>query len=122
MLARMEPSILRTIAANPSPTPGAPAAPVSKDGAPGEKPAVSEPVALADASTAACDGLGNALGSLEDLMAQAEVSESIDPKIEKLIAKAIDLATQAKEAADEAAEALGSARDEHRELVDDDPV
>lgn len=115
----MDASILRTIAANPSPTPGAAPAAPGKD-APGEKPPVSEPVALADAGTAASDGLKNALGTLEDLMAQVEVAESVDPKIEKLVAKAIDFATKASQALSEAAEALGSARDEHDDLVDDE--
>lgn len=117
------PAILRSIAANPAAYPDSPASPVQRvpdaGGAPTEEPAAAEPIALHDAATTAKAQVEAARAALEDLQAQAEMADMIDPAAEKAIASAAEEIAAIDDDLAECVDKLAEARKEHEELMGD---
>lgn len=119
-----DPAILRSIASPSQPGPGAahPGAPGGIPGAPGgeaDKP--KEPASLADACSDASESVGAASDALDELVAQAEVDDSIDPKVEKLLIKCADGLAKVKEDLETAGTKLSEAKDKRDKLATDGP-
>lgn len=117
-----DPAILSRIAAPPHgsapPPPSGHAAgqkPPDKPGGGGDAPA-AEPVAMHDSAKAATEAFGSFKSAIDDLMSQVELSDTVDPKVEKLLAKCADVAEKLGEDLESAAEMLAAAREEHDEL------
>lgn len=53
---------------------------------------------------------------LDELLSQVELSDTVDPKVEKLLAKCSDTAEKLQADLESAAEMLAAAREEHDEL------
>lgn len=122
-----DPAILSRIAAPPHgsapPPPSGHAAgqkpPDKPGGAAGDAPA-AEPVALHDSAKATSEAFGSFKSAIDELISQVELSDTVDPKVEKLLVKCADVAEKLGEDLESAAEMLAAAREEHDELSKSD--
>ena len=119
-----DPSVLRSMLSPPPAFGGqAHGAPTSPTGGAGQQQAQqqqqpqAEPVALHDASVKAQEACAAARAALEDLAAQAEMAETIDPAVEKSISDASDSMGECDDAMQEIVASLLSAREEHDEMA-----
>lgn len=122
-----DPNVLRTLVSPPPTYPGSPANPVNPMGhggqqgpAPAGDAPKAEPVALHEAGITAQKAIKAAREALEDLSAQAEMGETIDPSVEKTISAAADSIAELDETMDEITEKLGDARQDHEDMVTPD--
>lgn len=119
----IDPSILASIGSNQA-YPGSPPSPVNvAPGGADDGGAQAEPVALHEACTAACEAIKDARAKLEDLSAQAEMAEDIDPKAEKALTQAAQMIAKIDDSMAMVEQTLGAARQDHEGMVnggDDD--
>jgi hypothetical protein len=118
-----DPNMLRALAANPTPYPGSPPNPVNRG--PGAGPGAPAPGGAPPSEAAGLSGKGKkaketlkaARAAFEDLAADAELAENMDPALEKLITGATEqLATLDDDCEDMCTELDGMAED-HEALV-----
>lgn len=118
-----DPQILRSIANPGAPVAGAPVPP--SDVPPAAPPQQSEPAVLCELAQKADAAVKAAREALDELTAQAEMSEMIDPSIEKVIVAAAESIAEIDDGIGEACEALEESLEEHEAAVegddDDDP-
>lgn len=77
----------------------------------------SEPASLHDASLDVQAKIKAARAALEDLVAQAQMGESIDPSVEKTISAAADSLGEIDDSVNEIVESLGGSRQDHEDMV-----
>lgn len=80
----------------------------------------SEPASLHEASLDVQAKLKAARSALEDLVAQAQMGETIDPSVEKTISAAAESLGEIDDSVNEIVESLGGAAQDHEDMVSGD--
>lgn len=121
-----DPAQLRAIIGNPAAYPGSPPSPVQSGaggapgGAPGEAPKAppkAEPVDLHDRAVKAKELATQLRTELEELGAAAEMAETIDPNVEKVLSAAAQMVVEIDDSLTDAVDELGAARADHEALM-----